>query len=528
MTTSLPGSCDVAVIGSGVGGLTAAALLAEAGLGVCVLERESRPGGYLAGFSRKQFKFDTAIHWLNQCSPGGIVHKVFDYIGGEPPQARPLHRIRRYHTESHDYLLTSNPDELKEQWLSEFPQDRPGIEAFFGRSKVLAARMLTFSAFSRTPELMGPWEKLVRGLKLAQWSFPFWSLVRGSTEDHLRRYFVSDKLRSVFGAERDIISCMVPFGWAYMGDYQVPPEGGSRVYVQWLVDRIHKAGSDVALRTGVARVLLENGQACGVALEDGRELRARYVVAACDVETLLEKMLPPEATTQALLSRYRKAELYSSCVSLSLGLSTDPRALGFDEEMISLSRDGLARHEHSSTDPVKTDVVVFSPSVRDPTLAPPGKGTLTIYASADIRYGDFWKTEQPGFRRGEAYRAFKEAHAQALVRRVEEAISPQLGRHIEVLDVATPVTHLRYTGNKDGTIMGQVANRENMRLKISGNRTPVPRLFLAGYWAEYGGGVPMAVKAAANTALLVLRREKANRYAELTEVLDRPVALPTA
>ncbi|HZZ75284.1 MAG TPA: FAD-dependent oxidoreductase, partial [Puia sp.] len=57
---------DVIVIGAGIGGLTAAALLSRAGLSVCVLEKEPRVGGYLAGFRRKHFVFDTAIHWLNQ------------------------------------------------------------------------------------------------------------------------------------------------------------------------------------------------------------------------------------------------------------------------------------------------------------------------------------------------------------------------------------------------------------------------------------------------------------------------------
>ncbi|PWT71038.1 MAG: NAD(P)/FAD-dependent oxidoreductase, partial [Bacteroidetes bacterium] len=63
---------DVVVIGAGVGGLTAGALLSKAGFTVCVLERETRLGGYLAGFRRGNFRFDTAIHWLNQCGPEGL------------------------------------------------------------------------------------------------------------------------------------------------------------------------------------------------------------------------------------------------------------------------------------------------------------------------------------------------------------------------------------------------------------------------------------------------------------------------
>ena len=110
---------DVVVIGAGMGGLTTAALLSKAGFSVCVLEKEPHAGGYLAGFRRKHFRFDTAIHWLNQCAPGGLAAKVFDILGSDHPEAIPQKRIRRYMGESHDYILTNNPDELKEQWISE-------------------------------------------------------------------------------------------------------------------------------------------------------------------------------------------------------------------------------------------------------------------------------------------------------------------------------------------------------------------------------------------------------------------------
>src|SRR5690606_20509264 len=78
---------DVVVIGAGVGGLTTAALLSKAGFSVCVLEKEPHAGGYLAGFRRKHFRFDTAIHWLNQCMPGGMAAKIFDILGSDHPNA---------------------------------------------------------------------------------------------------------------------------------------------------------------------------------------------------------------------------------------------------------------------------------------------------------------------------------------------------------------------------------------------------------------------------------------------------------
>ena len=122
---------DVIIIGAGIGGLTAAALLSKTGLSVCVLEKEPHVGGYLAGFRRKDFIFDTAIHWLNQYGPEGMVTKLFDVLGSDHPRAITLQRTRRYKGSGYNYLLTNNPDELRDQLIAEFPPEKKGLERFF-------------------------------------------------------------------------------------------------------------------------------------------------------------------------------------------------------------------------------------------------------------------------------------------------------------------------------------------------------------------------------------------------------------
>jgi phytoene dehydrogenase-like protein len=258
-------------------------------------------------------------------------------------------------------------------------------------------------------------------------------------------------------------------------------------------------------------------------LEDGKTIRARHVLANCDALTVFEKMLPPGAAPAKYIEKFRQAELYGSAVSLSLGLSVDPRSFGFDEEMVSLHKNGTTAEQARNTDPATAGLTILAPSIRDSSLAPEGKGTLTIYSSGDIGYGDRWKTE-PGDVRGPAYEAFKDAHAQALIDRVEKAMAPGLSKHIEVMDLATPVTHLRYTGNRDGTIMAQVANKKNMQLGVSGHQTPVENLYLSSHWAEYGGGVPVAVKAAANAALFVMRSDRPEKFRELGAVMSQPAS----
>ena len=107
-----------------------------------------------------------------------------------------------------------------------------------------------------------------------------------------------------------------------------------------------------------------------------------------------------------------------------------------------------------------------------------------------------------------------------LLDRVEETVIPGLREHIEVKDIATPVTHQRYTGNRGGTLMAARPTGANMRAKVAQYRTPVKNLTLAGHWAEYGGGVPLAVRAGANSALLVLREEDAGEFERLRRIVD--------
>ena len=91
-------------------------------------------GGYLAGFRRKHFVFDTAIHWLNQYGPGGILDKLFNAIGSDYPKAVEQQRIRRYKGEKFDYLLTNQPDEMTGSADTRFSGRKKGDSKTFSKS----------------------------------------------------------------------------------------------------------------------------------------------------------------------------------------------------------------------------------------------------------------------------------------------------------------------------------------------------------------------------------------------------------
>lgn len=509
-TASPPGQCDVVVIGAGMGGLTAAALLSRTGLSVHVLEMDARPGGYLAGFKRKDFRFDSAIHWLNQLGPKGIVTRVFEAIGKDHPKAAPQTLIKRYKGRSFDYLLTNRPDDLKMQLIRAFPSDRPGIERFFRDAKRLGKAFDGMGSFFRTEESMPRWERAVHMMKKLRFALPFIPHLRysGSTgiDKGLRKYFNDPRLRTVFASEMDILSCLVPVAWAYYGDYQMPPIGGSQVMPEWLCHVIGTLGNTVHYHCRVTEMLVEHGRAVGVRYTQrgsDREIRCKAVVAACDVEALYERMLPSAAVPEKLKAKLREAELYPSSITVSLGLDKPAQELGFGEEMIFLCDESVPRERQCSGLPEESGISILAPSLRDPSLAPAGMGTLTLYIPADFDLHAQWRTLE-GAERGDAYDALKKDYADRLIARVEESLAPGLSEHVVWCDVATPITHWRYTGNRNGSIMGARPGKKNFQLGIAHYRTPVKHLYLGGHWAELGGGVPIATRAGANAALLVL------------------------
>ncbi len=515
-----PGN-DAVVIGSGIGGLTAAALLSKAGLRVSVFEAQGRPGGYLSGFERKGFVFDTAIQWLNQCHPGGFVRRLFNYLDDDFPQCKPLTRISRTHGTTFDYLLTTSPQTLQSRLVADFPADEKGIRKFFLDAQALGIRWQRLDHHIRTSETMGQLEKLAYGCRMLSWSLPMVRHLRAGAEQGLDRYFRDPELRKLFGYQESFISMIMPVAWASTGNFHVPPRGGSRAMVDWLCRKIKETGSEIVLNQRVARVRVnEHHQATGVVLENGKTMQARHVVSAGDLRTLYNEMLPGTSVPKRKQTAVRTADLYYSNFTVFLGLDCDPAALGFGEEMLYLTRDDVPRNEQFNGDPAKTALTVLAPSVRDPSVAPAGKGILTIHCPATMNSHETWHTEE-GRKRGAAYRTFKKQFAETLIRRVEECFAPGLRGHIEVMEAATPVTYWRYTGNTDGSIMGTRPTGRNIRARICGCKTPVRNLLLAGHWAQYSGGVPVAMQTGANAALLILNERLPADGRRLKKVMDQ-------
>ncbi len=521
---------DVVIIGGGISGLTSAALLSKAGLSCCVFEMNDNAGGYLAGFNRKGFKFDTAIHWLNDCHPEGLVSRIFKIIDSDIPEAGKQTEIRRFINETSEYLLTNNPEKLKKQLIKKYPEEERGINKFFRDAKRISTSFNNYVNLGRSLETRNIFGKFFYGLKMLKFAFSFiphikYSGNKGVTKG-LNKYSKNREFQDIFGAEQDLLSCLVPVAWAYSDNFQKTPKGGSRVYPQWLADKTIKYGGAVFLKSKVTRIGLENKIVSSVkVLIDNKlvDVKCKYVVAACDAETLYNKLLPPTSVSLKKKENLKAAELYSSALTVSVALDCPAEDLGFGEENIFLFDASVNREDLSGGDAHKSGIHVSAASVRDKSLAPAGKGTVSLFIPAWINNNDFWKCEKDetgNFIRTDAYYQLKNEYAEILINRVQEKICPNLKEHILFYDVSTPITYLRYTGNKNGTMMGQRPGKNNIKNKVASYKTPIKNLYQSGHWADLGGGIPIAVKSAMNTSLMILKNENKTVFKLFADYID--------
>ncbi len=519
MNRASSNSRDVVIIGGGISGLTTAGLLSRAGLSVAVLEAQPKAGGCLQGFNRGGFTFDTAIQWINGLGSDGFVRRILNHVGPDYPRGKPLQRFLRYRSPTYDYLLDDDPDRLRDHLTREYPTQAEGLRRLFADGRKLAERLQVMHWRMRAPETMNLGSKFILGLKMLPWYLPVRWLLHVGAEEGLARYINEPQILKIFRAEERLASILVPIAWSYNRDFFAPPAGGCQTWVSWLVRQIEASGSEVKLGSQVDRVLLDTGRAAGVVTAQGETIRSRWIIAACDVQDLYDRMLPPDSIPTSLKKRLQEADIYYSHISLFIGLDCEAQHFGFGEEIVRLSVDGVTREDHSSGDPHRTILNILAPSVRDPSLAPAGKGTLTIHSPAWLEHHGYWKTG-PGLSRDQGYREFKQEYARILIDRIAQVLAPSLPDHIELLEIATPVTFWRYTLNRAGSIMGGRPTARNIRNRIAHYRTPIPGLLLGGHWAEYGGGIPLAIKAAANTSLMVLKQVDRKEFLRLRDVVD--------
>ena len=504
------GDCDVAIVGAGIGGLSAAALLADAGLRVAVFDHHVLAGGYCHSYPRKAryqgqpvlYRFDAGPHDFSGVWNGGTISGLLDRLGVAD-------RIQWARVD-HSYITETGAIDPPRDWrdyarmLGErFPESATGIMSLFAAIHAIFEDMYaTGQGRSGIPGLPADPAKLLAFPKEHPQGFkwmgrPFDELVAAHVGDP-KVIAIINALVGYLGDGTEKLTCgqMVPiFGYYFKGGFY--PVGGSSRFSDVLVEAIEERGGAMHLKTPVKRILVENGAAAGVELRDGRIVRAKAVVSNADIRRTFLELVEPTHTPDDFRRTLGSAEPATSCFTVQLGVDYVPDI-----------RPATHVHLRGAT------VGIAAMSLVDPTAAPAGHAILNLiklvpYQTAKQWFppeegGDEWKA----WRRSDEYERRKQEFGDRMIDAAEKVL-PDLRKHIVYRTDASPVTYARYDWASAGSIYG-VSHAG----RLKGSKSPVRNLVIAG-GGNVGAGVEAVVISGANAAEALvpglLSREPAGR-----------------
>jgi all-trans-retinol 13,14-reductase len=483
------GDFDAIVIGSGMGGLSSAALLARHDRKrVVVLERHYTAGGFTHTFHRPGYEWDVGVHYVGQVmDPASPARLLFDDITNAGLEWADMGEVYDKVVIGDDaYEFPKGEDAFRERMQGYFPSERQAIDGYLHRVRSVVSSAGLFFAEKSLPQ---PISRVLGGAMR-------WPLLR-----HARKT-TRETLESLTGNPR-LIGVLT----GQYGDYGLPPSrssffihamiaahymegaaypiGGASRIAATILPVIESAGGRILTSAEVEEILVQDDRAVGVRLTDGHELRAPVVISDAGVATTYRRFLPPEARSRhgldAVVDRHEPSFGH---LSLYLGFRATASELG-------LTRTNLWIYPHHDHDrnlerfvadiDAPLPVVYFSfPSAKDPDFQRryPGRATVELITLAPYAWFRKWENE-PWKKRGDDYREMKGRLTERLLQALY-AHYPQLRGKVDHAELSTPLSTRHFTGHRQGEIYGLAATPSLFADRDLRPRTPIRGLFLTG------------------------------------------------
>ena len=497
---------DILVIGSGLGGLVSALILAKEGLKVCVLEKNNQYGGNLQTFSRDKLIFDTGVHYLGGLSKGQNLNRFFSYL--EIMDELELQKMDEdgydrisFGDNTIEYPHAQGYQNFVEQLSVHFPEEKENLESYCEEIQYVCSQ------------------------------FPRYNVVGKDNYNEEILHLNTKRFIESVTQNKTLQSVLLGSNFLYAGDSENVPfyvhaltvnsyiqsaykcvKGGSQIS-KLLIRKLRQYGADVHKHSEVSEFIFnEKNIVTSVKTVTGKEYTAKRFISNIEIRSTI-KLIGEERLKKSFLNRVLSWQPVSSCFSVYIVLK--PHCFpNFNYNIYHYSSEEQvwnAFRYQKNTWP-ETYMLSSTPSKHHPEFAE----SLTAISYMDFDEVKKWKstfnTVAEEHERGEQYERFKLEKTEKMIEALEKKI-PNLRHAIKRIYTSSPLSYRDYIGSFDGNMYGYMKNSDNPLKTMVSPRTKIDNLFLTGQSVNMHGILGVTI-GAFNTCAEILGKETIDKRLE--------------
>ena len=480
---------DAIVIGSGIGGLSVAATLAKlANKRVLVLEQHYTAGGFTHTFRRPGYEWDVGVHYIGDVShPRGNARRIFDFLtDGELDWADMGDVYDRIILGENSYDYVKGLENFRSQLHEYFPSEKDAINQYLEKVLSTAKKAQLFFAEKAVPPFVS---KVFGGMMRRGLLKEAARTTREVLEEITQNQELIGVLTGQFGDYGLVPSESSFFMHAMVTSHYFRgaayPTGGSARIAETILPVIERAGGAVITSAEVDEILLDDGQAVGVKLVNGREFRAPRVISDAGAVNTFTRLLPDDAA-KATGFPAKVDDIGASVAHLSLyvGLEGTSEELGLEKTNLWVYPDhkheeNFKRFQGDIHAPLPVVYLSF-PSAKDPDFDRRYPGRSTVEAVTLGPYEPFRAWENTSWKkRGAEYDELKASLSERLLDTLHKHAPGTRGK-VEIAELSTPLTTRNFAAHPQGEIYGLQHTAHRFEQRWLRPRTPIKGLYLTG------------------------------------------------
>ena len=463
----MQGKYDILIVGSGLGGLVCAYILAKKGFSVAVVEKNAQIGGCLQSFRRGSVKFDTGMHYIGSMEEGQILHRFWNYLG--LTNSVPLQRLNDngfdvISLNGTQYKFASGYDNFIDTLAKQFPNNVDDLQTYINRVRDIANASPLYNLRKIQNNVFIEPDYIKTSVN---------DFIASSTQNTVLQNVLAGNLPLYAGVKDKTptyIHALIT-NFYIQSAYRII--GGSDQIAKSLAKSIQSFGGEILTNAEVEKFICNEERATGVKLTNGEVIEAKNFISNIHPQITISKI---DSSLIRKAYRMRINSLQNTISNFTVYITFKPNATPYLNYNYYYYKNGDVWAGNDYNPDTWPEQFLFMHQCKEANQQLAESAELIGY----MRYDEVaqWAGTQVG-RRGEAYEQFKKLKAERMLQELERSF-PGIRNCIQSYYTSTPLTYENYTNTMYGSMYGIIRDKNFPTQTLVSQRTKIPNLFMTG------------------------------------------------